>query len=210
MAAAVFPGSAAFNTMPANGQPVEWSGDDHWFEVISVPGGITWTAANSDAQVDGGYLATITSANEDAFVYSLADYSQFWALYQNNDDGPWLGGTYDLASGGTGPIAGWSWVTGEPWSYTDWYPGEPDHQNYPPYNYPQDSLHFYGGNYVPAPTWDDDWHSNSKTVSYVVEWNSKPTPEPSTLALLAAGAIGPIAYGLRQRRAARRTAQPKA
>ena len=36
------------------------------------------------------------------------------------------------------------------------------------------------------------------------------TPGPSTLALLAAGAIGLIGYGLRRRRAVRRTAKPAA
>ncbi len=34
-------------------------------------------------------------------------------------------------------------------------------------------------------------------------------PEPSTLALLAAGAAGLLGYGLRRRRAARRSAQPE-
>ena len=26
----------------------------------------------------------------------------------------------------TEPDGGWQWVTGEPWSYTDWFSGEPD------------------------------------------------------------------------------------
>ncbi len=38
----------------------------------------------------------------------------------------------------------------------------------------------------------------------------KPTPEPSTLALLGAGALGLLGYGWRRRAAARRTAKPAA
>ncbi len=154
--------------------PVQWSesrgGNGHWYEVVSVPGGITWTDAKQAAQDKGGYLATITSAEENAFVYSLVDDDRFWKLVGNNDDGPWLGGAYDRKGGD------WRWVTGEPWDYTNWYPGQPDHQQVPPDRlYPQDSLHFYGGDYKRTPMWDDDWHETATgSVAYVVEWNSRP------------------------------------
>jgi hypothetical protein len=61
--------------------------------------------------------------------------------------------------------------------------------------------------------WDDDWHSvgpPTGEVAYVVEWNSKPAPEPGTLALLAAGAFGLVGYVWQRRMAARRTAKPAA
>ena len=39
----------------------------------------------------------------------------------------WLGGFQDLTSPNySEPSGGWTWVTGEPWSYTNWFPGEPN------------------------------------------------------------------------------------
>ena len=65
------------------------------------------------AKDNGGIIlaARFTSQQENDFVY------QNVAL-QGVDI--WLGGT-DADSEGN-----WEWVTGEPWSYTNWYPGQPD------------------------------------------------------------------------------------
>ena len=57
----------------------------------------------------GGYLVTITSAEEQAFIGRLADLGV--------SDGYTIGGT-DIEQEGV-----WTWVTGEPWNYTNWYPG---------------------------------------------------------------------------------------
>jgi len=181
-----------------NAAPVQWQisagGNDHWYEAVSVPDGITWSNANSAATAMGGYLATITSAAENTFVYSLVDADIYWTNIDGVDTaGPWLGG---FDSGG------WKWVTGEPFSYTNWYPGDPNYRMDPPYTYPQDALVMYGSGPTIAyrsPMWDDDWHSNPHEVSYVVEF----VPEPSSLALLGIGAISLFAYTWqrRQRRA---------
>ena len=60
----------------ANAAPVQWSvadgGNDHWYEVVWLGiGQITWNTANSSATSSShlgqtGYLATITSAAEQA------------------------------------------------------------------------------------------------------------------------------------------------
>ena len=151
---------------------VQWSeaiaGNGHWYEVVSAPGGITWTDAKRAAEAKGGYLATITSAKENAFVYSLVDNDRFWHLTGNNDDGPWLGGIYDRET------KTWSWGTGEPWNYSNWFPGQPDHLSFPDRSFPQDRFHFYGGAYKRAPTWGDNWHDCANPSAYVVEWNSRP------------------------------------
>jgi hypothetical protein len=47
------------------------------------------------------------------------------------------------------------------------------------------------------------------TSSLYTDGTISVTPEPSSVALLAAGAIGLLGYGCRRRRAARRTAQPE-
>ena len=92
-------------------------------EYSQINGNFSWAEAKADAESRGGYLATITSAEENARVFA--------AVQSNN---PWLGGT-DQAGEGT-----WAWVTGESWSYSNWYPGQPDNDSGA-----ADYLHFWNG-----------------------------------------------------------------
>jgi predicted outer membrane repeat protein len=93
---------------------VEWSaatgGNGHRYVLIETP--MTWDEANALAMRLGGHLATATSAEENAFLQSLAGNRTCW-----------LGA---LQYSEANPASGWSWVTGEPWSFTAWYPGEPN------------------------------------------------------------------------------------
>jgi hypothetical protein len=78
---------------------------------------MSWHQAKLFCENKGGHLATITSAQEDNFIYTN--------LVENSPMGIemcWLGGT-DEATEGT-----WRWVTGETWNYTNWSPlfGEPN------------------------------------------------------------------------------------
>jgi len=70
----------------------------------------------ADAQVAcltaGGYLTTITSASESATVLEAK------LLSQN----PWIGATDDAND----TDAVFTWVTGEPWNFTSFEPGQPD------------------------------------------------------------------------------------
>src|SRR6187549_3712268 len=65
-------------TSSAISAPSEWvqwdvssGGNGHWYKPVPGFPGLTWTFANELAQAEGGYLATITSAEENAFVFSL-------------------------------------------------------------------------------------------------------------------------------------------
>jgi hypothetical protein len=76
---------------------------------------MSWHQAKVFCESKGGHLATITSPEEDNFIYTN--------LVANSPDGIemcWLGGT-DEATEGI-----WKWVTGETWSYTHWCQGEPN------------------------------------------------------------------------------------
>ena len=94
---------------PANG---------HYYDWISVPAGITWSAAKVQAESSThlgqpGYLVTFTDASEEAFVYSLAGSGTGWGgasdaavegewRWQGGpEDGTlfWTGGTSGTASG---------------------------------------------------------------------------------------------------------------
>jgi hypothetical protein len=77
-----------------------------------VENAISWTAAQAAAVAAGGQLAAINSAEEQAFVAGL------------------------LASDGAATGSYWvglqapytSWVSGEPVTYANWNPGQPDNQ----------------------------------------------------------------------------------
>ncbi len=62
------------------------------------------------------HLATVTSAEEDAFIVETFGELPLF--------GKWLGGFQ--APNGEEPGGGWGWVTGEAWDYTNWNDGEPN------------------------------------------------------------------------------------
>src|SRR5436190_20680061 len=104
----------------ASAQPVQWpvisGGNGHFYEGILAPSGITWGNAQTNAAFRGGYLATITSAAENGFVYGLiAGNSSFWYVTGTEAWGPWLGGLQP--AGSVEPAGGWTWVTGESFAY---------------------------------------------------------------------------------------------
>jgi hypothetical protein len=184
---------------PAAAAPVQWAGNGHFYEAVSVPGGISWEAANLAAQSAGGYLATLTSLAENDFAFSLIDSPLYWGLdTAGNSQGPYLGG---LQVGGPEPAGGWQWVSGEAWSFTNWRTGQPDNASGV-----EDRLQFFEFGSGRTPQWNDVNGGVTFSKGYVVEYNALPSaavPEPGTLAL-AAFTVLPLA-GIAARR--RRTAQ---
>jgi hypothetical protein len=89
------------------------------FERISRTGEFTFDEAVLDAESRGGYLATITSLDENNDVDEIATSNE------------WLGAT-DRELEGT-----WKWLTGENWTYSNWNPNEPNNSGN------EDGLHFY-------------------------------------------------------------------
>ena len=59
----------------ASASIVEWSvdvgGNGHFYEAMLVPEMINWDSANIAANNQGGYLATLTSPEENIFVFNL-------------------------------------------------------------------------------------------------------------------------------------------
>jgi hypothetical protein len=165
-------------------------GNGHFYEVVSSPGGINWPDAESYAEAHGGYLATITSARENTFVFKLIDSAQFWLTSASGDSrGPWLGGRISAGENSTNP--GWQWLNHEgAFTYTNWTPGPPAN---PP---PNSRLIFFGpGRDNRQPTWSfaaADQHLSG----FVVEYDTDPLP--STLkyvAIFGVSVVGFIALG---------------
>jgi hypothetical protein len=89
--------------------PVQWGDNGHWYEAIS--GEFTWDEAKSHAESlthNGmtGHLATLTSLEENEFV--------------------WLNrrGKHEYLLGGERIDGDWTWVTGEIWTWDNWADGQ--------------------------------------------------------------------------------------
>jgi len=69
-----------------------------------------WVQAEAFAVASGGHLVTIRSAAEQAWLFQVfGSVQRFWS------------GFTDVAQEGT-----WVWSSGEPVTYTNWHPGEPN------------------------------------------------------------------------------------
>ena len=81
---------------------------------VFVPEDMTWNEHSHRAQVMGGNLASITSAKENEWLTRISDGKPVW-----------IGG---IRKGvGNGPGADhWYWSDGQPWTYTNWHPDEPN------------------------------------------------------------------------------------
>lgn len=118
--------------------PMQWSANGHWYALNSTK--LSWADAKAAAEAssyDGmtGHLVTITSAEENAWLYSTFG-SQLTNPYH------WIGA---YQSNPQSLDAGWAWVTGEKWDYTNWADNEPNDYfaTNPPYYAYEDAVHFY-------------------------------------------------------------------
>ncbi len=91
-----------------------------------VDAGLSWTQAKALASSLGGQLASVTTAQEDAFVRSVL--SNSGALNQpdgaNGLNGVWIG--LSQAGGSTEPGGGWVWESSEAFDFTAWHVSKPD------------------------------------------------------------------------------------
>ena len=154
------------------------------YEVVVAPEGITWVDAKASAIARGGYLATLTSAKENQFVWSLiANQPRFWTtqLRQGKTDGigPWIG-LVQVRHHAQEPRGGWQWLSGEPLDYTNWAAGKPNNL---------EEIEDYGhifrvaGSTEPG-TWNDLPNDptqltvvqSKRPVAYIVEFDRNPAP----------------------------------
>ncbi len=107
-------------------------------------------------------LATLTSAEENDFVFNGIDCPDYWAIDgAGNNEGPNLGGfQFDKNSE---PAGDWAWATGETWSYTNWTPGEPNN-----FNGAEDALTFFAQGNARAATWNDIGINTGSVIHYYV------------------------------------------
>jgi hypothetical protein len=166
-----FESRPACENTPVTKWRTEDGGNDHYYAVTcSTEGRITWDNAQAAAEASGGHLVTNTSAEENAFVFGLADDAGFWNLTTFKClVGPWLGGLQP--AGSSEPAGGWKWVTDEPFTYTNWEEGDPDNFD------GDDKIIFWGGcgGQGRSPFWVDlVGDQRGEVTSYVTEWETPP------------------------------------
>jgi hypothetical protein len=150
----------------------------HWYERVDTDA--TWVEAKAAAEARTyagmhGYLATITSEAE--YQWIVANLGGALTLDH------WLGGYRDLDSGSE--FTGWHWVTGETWSYTKWFPGEPS-------SIYENALQFDDDERInPLLGYWNDLDRNNPELGYIVEY-SHPVPIPGAVWLLGSGLMGLI------------------
>nr|NCS17784.1 hypothetical protein [Microcystis aeruginosa G13-12] len=156
----------------------EEGGNGHYYKVIYQPNGISWNTAKAEAEALGGYLVTITSAEENNFVSNLfSGNSSAWKNLGIDTRGPWIGGFQP--SNSPEPNGGWQWVSGEPFNYTNWgVSANGDKQPLDANDFGEDYIHFFGGgnNNFTAKTWND-LHADTSSyggnpLAYIIELDS--------------------------------------
>jgi len=181
--------------------PIQWSladgGNDHWYDYVASVS--LWGEANTQAQtlsLNGfdGHLATVTSVEENSFIWDNLSSS-----FSNSRGYVWLGGYQTQVAGSTDPTANWNWVTGEEWSYTNWATAyhEPNDGGDGFENGQEDYLQYYHG----GGQWNDlynNWRSNGFVVEYETAGGPAPVPEPATMLLFGTGLVGLVGSRFRK------------
>ena len=157
--------SASYTSNP------EYNG--HHYKVINE--GISWGDAVRRCESEGGHLATVNDAAEQDFIEDLLEKDGLQRCHY------WLGGTDENSEGV------WGWITGEPFSYAHWDPGDGrDHDPQPNNALDQDYMEIQtisntGSNYM---TWNDmcesgdnganqgaPWYYMQQFFGYICEWD---------------------------------------
>lgn len=129
----------------------------------------TWNTAQNVCQQNGGNLAVINSAAENAYLANLLTLQSAWI------------GCSDTASEGN-----FQWVNGDPLTYTNWYPGQPNN-----YNGGQDYVEMLNNG-----QWNDQY--NSYALEYIMEisdcLNITQTGGPTPGTVLAPGTSHTVTY----------------
>ncbi|MCP5523730.1 MAG: hypothetical protein H7A46_19510 [Verrucomicrobiales bacterium] len=133
----------------------------HFYTLVSAPG-ITFESAVGAAEAtlrcgQPGHLVTLTSQEESDFVVGSFGVAPLATK--------WLGAYQPVSSDG---VTGWAWITGEPFSFTQWNAGEPNNGYYGPfYGYEDAAVFWTAGNWNDAPSGWDYYGGGG----YVIEWD---------------------------------------
>ncbi|MDV7141653.1 hypothetical protein R3X27_03050 [Tropicimonas sp. TH_r6] len=192
------PGDVVYRREPVQGfdRP---DGDENFYEVVLVESmNVSWVQAAILAEGEGGYLASLTSPEETAFVFGLVDDdAYFWEFPDDYTPdshyrikiGPFLGGV--RVSETEDSLDGWQWLSGEPWEYTNWVQNLDDgitdrdpRNNTQPNGKGRQNVMGFGELNEPVPTWGDYWDTVSHygerrmpsgyNMGFIIEYDEMP------------------------------------
>ena len=115
----------------------------------------TWSEASQSCMLQNGHLVTILSAEENAFVVSIAQFS-------TRSSDTWIGATDGKAGGDCTGAGTYRWVTNETWGFTSWAQGQPD-GFCDPCSAGQTCTCDHRATLVSDGTWTDLWADNSRS-----------------------------------------------
>lgn len=152
--------------------------DGHEYEVTSTHQ--SWVDAEAEAVSAGGHLVTINNAAENAWLAETFKFNYVVGWEGNPNGAAFNIGYYEDIDGS------WKWISGETSTFMNLYSVWDGYTG--PHAYMHTNLHW-----APA-TWNHAyWHTEPPgELGYmvgVIERPGSPVPEPSTLALIAAGAL---------------------
>jgi hypothetical protein len=159
-----------------------WCENGHYYRVVVMPDAFSWSAARLFAESQGGYLASVNSAAENQFIFSLINDPTYWRTASNSNAnfGPWIGGT-QLAQSAE-PGAGWTW-TQEPWVFSGWGAGQPNNAGTTGLECSNENrVHYWAnGASVRSATWNDLVDDPTRcgtnadfVTSFVIEFDRAP------------------------------------
>ena len=141
-------------------EAVQWrvqdGGNGHWYAFKAKSTVICWHDARALCELQGGHLATITSSAENQLLLTLTIPNNPGGI----EGGPYIGGTCEGL-----PWGQWYWITGEPFSYTSWMPGEPSGSG----GVTEPYLHFWRWSNL---GWNDQVDCGGLMFSYLIEWSA--------------------------------------
>lgn len=136
----------------------------HFYYVYDLDSITSWESAKKYCEEQGGYLATITSPEENESVYSyLRNHTNYESAYF---------GLTDRRNEGT-----WAWDNGEVSSYTNWHSGEPNNEN------PNEDFAMFYGKYSDG-SWNDGDFGNltvNSGTAFICEWGNYTIPSPLSI-----------------------------
>lgn len=131
---------------------VEWAERDdgiakHWYKLLEPA---PFADHVADAEALGGYFVTVNDAAEDRWILeNFAQAALVMLASRTDDHRPVLIGLTDEAEEGI-----WVWPNGDPVSYTNWFPGQPDNYQYLGYG-PENHVALSFGGVITRGEWFD-------------------------------------------------------
>ena len=128
----------------ADSDRIENPSNNHYYQYFDTK--MLWHDAKNYCNQIGGYLATVSSKEENTFLYNKF----------NNEEYCWIGGS-DENKEGT-----WEWVTGEVWEYSNWETREPSN-----HGETEDYLELFR---YSSGLWNNDFKDVENT--FICEWDN--------------------------------------